>query len=264
MRDQFQIWVDAVCERVRFRPDRKAIEAELRIHYEDHVNDLLRLGRPRELAEERALAAMGNAQEVGWALDKVHKPWLGWLWEFSRFLALALALLLVWKIWQDDIYTQSLPELTWDQLTWSVPSHGTSHTATDYLDLWLAPGEPEPLRVPYYSDAAPLPGETRVQVPLTIWAETRDVFHDHMLNLFNYWDLEIAVDGRPIPFGSYVEDGPRLECGYWVLYAFDDRLHGWTRYRDQILLILDGPPRQVEVTILRTGNVLTAGWEGAA
>ena len=66
---------------------------ELRVHYDDHVKDLLRLGRDPALAEERALEAMGDAQEVGRALDKVHKPWLGWLWEASRTLALALTVL---------------------------------------------------------------------------------------------------------------------------------------------------------------------------
>ena len=35
MRDAFQIWVDAVCEQVRFQPDRKGIARELRVHYED-------------------------------------------------------------------------------------------------------------------------------------------------------------------------------------------------------------------------------------
>ena len=52
MRSNFQIWVNAVCEQVRFRPDHRSIEFELRDHYEEHVRDLLRLGRPRELAED--------------------------------------------------------------------------------------------------------------------------------------------------------------------------------------------------------------------
>ena len=52
MRDAFQIWVDAVCEQVRFQPDRKGIARELRVHYEDHVRDLLRLGRDPALAED--------------------------------------------------------------------------------------------------------------------------------------------------------------------------------------------------------------------
>ena len=87
MGDEFQAWVDAVCGEVRFRPDRKAIEKELRIHYEDHCKALERLDYEPELAAKRSLRAMGDAQEVGQALDRVHKPWLGWLWEASRWLA---------------------------------------------------------------------------------------------------------------------------------------------------------------------------------
>ena len=154
MRSNFQIWVNAVCEQVRFRPDHRSIEFELRDHYEEHVRDLLRLGRPRELAEERALEAMGNAQEVGRALDRVHKPWLGWLWEVSRLLVLLLALLLAWKVWQNDSNTRSLTALTWNQLTWSVPA-SAGHAATDYLDLWLASGEPEPYAGTYWEDPLP-------------------------------------------------------------------------------------------------------------
>ena len=261
MRNNFQIWINAVCEQVRFRPDHRSIEFELRDHYEEHVKDLLRLGRPRELAEERALEAMGNAQEVGWALDKVHKPWLGWLWEVSRVLLLAAALLLAWKVWQDDYYTKSLTELIWDQLVWSVPSDGASHAATDYVDFWLTPGEPEPYREP--NEETVLPGETRVQVPVLIWVETRDVFHDSM-NFFWHLDLEVHADGRSIPYGRYVEDGPLRTSGYWAFSNPDNSLSGWTRYRTDVVLVLDSPPRRVEVTISRTGSVLTAEWEGAA
>lgn len=261
MRNNFQIWVNAVCEQVRFRPDHRSIEFELRDHYEDHVKDLLRLGRPRELAEERALEAMGNAQEVGRALDRVHKPWLGWLWEASRVMVLALAALLAWNIWRGGVYSRSLTELTWDQLIWSVPSHGMSSAATDYLDIWLAPGEPEPYREPY--EEAFLPGETRVQVPLTLWAETRDVFHDAM-DMYWEWDMEVTADGQSIPYGGYVEDGSRRTCGYWTFGGPDNSLRGWTRYRRDIILVLESPPRRAEVSIPRTGSVLTAEWEGTA
>ncbi len=258
MRDAFQIWVDAVCEQVRFQPDRKGIARELRVHYEDHVRDLLRLGRDPALAEERALEAMGNAQEVGRALDKVHKPWLGWLWEVSRVLALALALLLAWKIWQNDIYTHSLTGRTWDQLMWSVPA-SASRGATDYLSLWLAPGEPEPYCEPYTD--IPLPGETRVQLPLTLWVETQDIFHDDLSGL--YEDLSVTADGQPLSFGNYLEDHSQLYSGYWNYYAPDGWRTGWTRYRWSLQLVLDRPPRRVEITHPRCGWTLTAEWEGA-
>ncbi len=260
MRSNFQIWVNAVCEQVRFRPDHRSIEFELRDHYEEHVRDLLRLGRPRELAEERALAAMGDAQEVGRALDKVHKPWLGWLWEASRVFLLAAALLLAWKVWENDYYTRSLVDRTWDQLIWSAPS-AAGYAATDYLGLWLVPGEPEVYLEPY--EETPRPGETRVQVPLTLWVETRDVFFDDLVGL--YENLNITADGRLLHRGAYREDDSPLNSGYWTFYYGDDGPQiGWTRYRDELRLVLDRPPRRVEITHPRCDWTLTAEWEGAA
>ena len=74
----FQEWCSTVTELVRFRPDRDAVRKELEAHYLDHYLDLRRLEYPQELAEQRALTAMGDAQEEGRALDRAHKPWLGW------------------------------------------------------------------------------------------------------------------------------------------------------------------------------------------
>ena len=93
----FDDWREQVVEQVRFRPDRKAIARELTAHFQDHVRDLERLDYPWQLAEQRALAAMGDAEAVGKALDRVHKPWLGWLWVASRcilLLTLVMALIL--------------------------------------------------------------------------------------------------------------------------------------------------------------------------
>ena len=260
MRSSFQMWVNAVCQEVRFRPDRRSIEFELRDHYEDHVQDLLRLGRSRETAEQRALEAMGNAQEVGWALDKIHKPWLGWLWEVSRFLVLALALLLAWKVWNWDTHTRFLAGATWDQLTWSVPSYAASHAATDYLNLWLAPGEPEIYRDPY--EETPAPGEKRLQVPLTLWVETRDVFHSDLAGL--YHGLSVTVDGQFLPWRRDLDPHSLPSSGYWDFGGLDNAQNGWTRYQSGLLLILDSPPRRVEITHSRASWTLTAEWEGAA
>lgn len=94
MRDDFQVWVDAVCGAVRFWPDREEIQKELRVHYEDHCKALEELGYERPLAAERSIRAMGSAQEVGRALDRVHKPWLGWLWVLSRVLVWGLGICL--------------------------------------------------------------------------------------------------------------------------------------------------------------------------
>lgn len=259
MRDDFQIWVDAVCQCVRFQPDRRAIAKELRAHYEDHCRDLERLNYDPALAGQRALEAMGNAQEVGYALDRVHKPWLGWLWEVSRVMVLALALLLACKAGQNNYDTRSLTKLTWNQFTWPALPPGASHAATDYLDIWLVPGEPEPYRVP--GGEEPLPGETRVQVPMTLWVETRDVFHGHLEGLYSY--LEITVDGhQALQWGDYVaEDRSRLDSGYYLWFGTRE---SWTHYRDGLLLVLESPPQRVEMTHPWAGWTLTAEWEGVS
>ena len=88
-------WCARAVGHVRFKPDRLAIERELTDHYEDHRRDLVRIGYEPNLASERALRAMGDADTVGEALDRAHQPWLGWLWELSRLLVLLTALLIL-------------------------------------------------------------------------------------------------------------------------------------------------------------------------
>ena len=62
----------------RVTPDeRAAIREELDGHIEDHICDLLELGYDEKLAEERAMAAMGDPEEVGRELDKQYP--LRWL-----------------------------------------------------------------------------------------------------------------------------------------------------------------------------------------
>ena len=62
----------------RVTPDeRAAIRGEIDGHIEDHICDLIELGYDEKLAEERAMAAMGDPEEVGRELDKQYP--LGWL-----------------------------------------------------------------------------------------------------------------------------------------------------------------------------------------
>ncbi|MDD5932413.1 MAG: hypothetical protein PUC45_08205 [Oscillospiraceae bacterium] len=86
-------WRDEALRQVRFTPDHDAIAKELYAHYEDHVRDLERIGYERKLAEERALLAMGDAEEVGRGLDRAHSPALGWLWQASRVLMVLMIVL---------------------------------------------------------------------------------------------------------------------------------------------------------------------------
>lgn len=126
-------WVREVLEQVRFRPDHKAIQKELTAHLEDARADLERLGYPRNLAKERALQAMGDAKTVGQALDRTHKPWLGWLWQASRFLAgLALAAFLLTGWFA--VWSRQLPDVgEWLGLG-KAPGQEEAHPGGQFLD----------------------------------------------------------------------------------------------------------------------------------
>lgn len=126
-------WVREVLQQVRFRPDHQAIQKELTAHLEDARADFVRLGYPRDLAAERALQAMGDAGEVGRALDRAHQPWLGWLWQVSRWLAvLALAAFLLtgWTA----VWNRQLPDVgEWLGLG-ETPGQEETHPGGQFLD----------------------------------------------------------------------------------------------------------------------------------
>ena len=88
-------WLETATAGIPFGPDRRAVRRELEEHLEDKARDLQRIfpDLTREAALERACAGMGDAAEVGRALARVHRPWLGYLWRASQVL---LALALVW------------------------------------------------------------------------------------------------------------------------------------------------------------------------
>lgn len=94
MDGSFARYCAAVCDQVRFRPDRAAIQSELWDHLEDHAAALEEMGLSREEAKARAVEAMGDPVEVGKALDALHSPVTGWLLRVFGWLSnLALAVL---------------------------------------------------------------------------------------------------------------------------------------------------------------------------
>ena len=96
-------WLETAVSGIRFKPDRAAVEQELREHIEDKTADLLRIfpGMPQEEAEKRALSQMGDAEKIGKELARIHRPWWGYLWKCSRVvLGLVLVIsLLAWGGW---------------------------------------------------------------------------------------------------------------------------------------------------------------------
>ena len=98
-------WLETAVSGIRFKPDRLAVRAELYAHLEDRTLDLMRLfpDMDPDEARDQALSRMGDPEELKRELARVHRPWLGYLWQASRWLvwglmALCLVLLVNWHV----------------------------------------------------------------------------------------------------------------------------------------------------------------------
>lgn len=88
--EKWQAYLEEVLSFVRFRYDHRAIRRELTEHMEDLYEDLRADGFSEEAAAEAVLQCMGNAEEIGRALDQEHGAVLGWLWRGTRASVIAL------------------------------------------------------------------------------------------------------------------------------------------------------------------------------
>ena len=69
-------WLDRAAAGIRSRPDREAVRAELEAHLEDKTADLVRIfpDLGRQEAERQAVEQMGDAEEIGKELARLHRP----------------------------------------------------------------------------------------------------------------------------------------------------------------------------------------------
>ncbi len=75
---QIKEFIDGVCEQIKYKPIRQNIAEELKNHIEDAKEEFLKEGMEEKLAEEKAITEMGDAEEIGKQLNKIHKPKLDW------------------------------------------------------------------------------------------------------------------------------------------------------------------------------------------
>ena len=134
-------WLHTAVAGIRFRPDREAVERELREHIEDKTLDLMRIfpDMTEEEARERALSQMGDPVEIGKELAKIHKPWLGYLWRASQVLAVLACLWLAsFGLFRgDDAYLGDDPRSEW----WDFDGLPGTAVMGDDDDVRYLPGE---------------------------------------------------------------------------------------------------------------------------
>ena len=224
-------WLDLATAGIRFKPDREAVQAELLAHIEDQAEAIRRrhpdLGE--EEAERQAADQMGDPEEVGRALARLHRPWLGYLWRASQ-VAVALAVALTLCL--------GGPELV-EQIRLRGEIQEREPTLSDYY-LWgedvFQPGGP----------FGPEPGEERadiVRTPLlTVYPEETVRLEDFQIRVTQaslwsfvggdgeeewwlFWELE-AAEVPWLPLAPEVAQRVRGEDSRGNTYASTLEGHG--------------------------------------
>ncbi len=97
-RFEFVRWAGEACRLIRFAPDRARVQEELMAHMEDAYSACVDAGEEPEQAARRAVERMGDAGEVARQLQRLYRPFWGFLWKYTRVLGAIAAVFLVWKL----------------------------------------------------------------------------------------------------------------------------------------------------------------------
>lgn len=114
-------WLEKATAKIRFGPDRRAVQRELEAHLDDAKECRTAAGLPEEEAEAAVLQAMGDPEAIAEELGRLHRPWWGYLWRASQIaLAGALALyILLLGVWAERSNIWAFPGMyLYHYLTW--------------------------------------------------------------------------------------------------------------------------------------------------
>lgn len=75
---QIKDFLEEVCNQIKYKPIRKNISEELENHIQETKDAYIQDGLTPKEAEQKAVDIMGNAEELGKKLNKIHKPKLDW------------------------------------------------------------------------------------------------------------------------------------------------------------------------------------------
>ncbi len=86
-------FLNGVCKEIKYTPARKDIAEELETHIEEIKEEYLKSGVIENEAEEKAILQMGEAEEIGKKLNKIHKPKLDWKLLILIFILIGFGIL---------------------------------------------------------------------------------------------------------------------------------------------------------------------------
>ena len=89
----FRAWCQKATSLIKFSPDRRAVEAELRQHLDDRYETLLEKGLSPEEASAKTLEAMGDPWDIAPQLAAIHRPFWGYFLRTCRIILIILLVL---------------------------------------------------------------------------------------------------------------------------------------------------------------------------
>jgi len=97
-------FTDKVLKHVKFKFDHARIKRELTEHIEDLYEELLSENINVTEAEKLAVEYMGDADDIGEELNKVHNPIIGYIWLITRVAAVIAMIMIISPVVE---YTES-------------------------------------------------------------------------------------------------------------------------------------------------------------
>lgn len=213
--------------------ERRDVRRELEGHIEDHMEALLALDYPQELAEERTLSAMGDPEEVGSELNRQYSPF----WLSVKRLAMAVTALFVLLNFTgllgeagnigDNLRARFCPE----KLA-AVQYHSDNLHAVEDVDLRAEMGDVT-VRVYQVGLDAPTRGTT-AYVALCAWYQNPLKEQPNILN----WNMDVWVESS---------SGHRPSGGSGWKWAFIYEVP--VNYGDTVEITYDRFGQQMELTV---------------
>lgn len=94
----------SVGEQIRWKQARRPLLSELEAHITDRRDALAADGLEPEEAEAKAVLEMGDPEDIGLALDRVHRPQPNWLLIGCAAGLLTLGIILLWAVGDRETY----------------------------------------------------------------------------------------------------------------------------------------------------------------
>ncbi len=105
-----EVYLNSICEKIKYKNKRKSIYDELETHIEETKNEFINLGFSNEQAEEQALKKMGNCNEIAANFNKIYRVHIDYL-SIIIMLIVLLANIFITNMLEKENLTKNVNSL---------------------------------------------------------------------------------------------------------------------------------------------------------